>query len=111
VKREGRAIALLPGFEIVEEPTDVGEEEVADLGLVLERGFDLGKRVLQVPMLVGKGKRSPDLFETRSILPVSQKPIRFQGGRKRKTARIETCGRCPGEERPPSALIGREAVE
>ena len=61
-------------------------------------------------MLIGKGKRGPNLFEARSVLPFSQKPIRLQGGRKRKTARIETRGRRPGEERPPGALIGREAV-
>jgi hypothetical protein len=61
-------------------------------------------------MLVGKGKRGPDLLEARGVLPLAQKPIRFQGRRKRKTARIETRGRRPCEECPPGALIGREAV-
>jgi hypothetical protein len=64
VESEGRAVALLPDFEIVEEPTNVGEEQVADLGLLVERGFDLGERVFQVPVLVGKRKRGPDLLET-----------------------------------------------
>ena len=40
-------------------------------------------------MLVGKGKRGPDLLEARRVLPVSQEPIGLQGGRKRKTPRIE----------------------
>jgi hypothetical protein len=31
VEREGGTISLLPGFEIVEEPTDVGKKEIADL--------------------------------------------------------------------------------
>ena len=38
VKREGGAVAIAAGFEVVEEPTDVGEEEVADLGFLVERG-------------------------------------------------------------------------
>jgi hypothetical protein len=38
VESEGGAVALLPNFEIVEEPTNVGEEQVADLGLLVERG-------------------------------------------------------------------------
>jgi hypothetical protein len=71
VERERGAISLLPGFEIVEEPADVGEEEVADLGLILERRFDLGKGVFQVPMPVGKGKGGPDLFQVRCVLPVA----------------------------------------
>ena len=57
MEREGGAVALLQGFEIVEEPTDVGKEEVADLELLVERRLDLGERVFQVPALVGKGKR------------------------------------------------------
>ena len=95
---------------MVEEPTDVGEEEVADLGLLVERGIDLRKRVFQVPMLVGKGKRGTDLFEARRVLPVSQEPIGLQGGRKRKTPRIETRSRRPGKKPCPGPLIGREAV-
>jgi hypothetical protein len=110
VEREGRAISLLPGFEIVEEPTDVGEEEVADLGLVLERGLDFRKRIHEVPVLVGKGKRGADLLEAGSVLPFSQEPIGLQGSRERQSSRIETCGRRPGEERPPNALVGSEAV-
>ena len=50
VEREGGAVALPPGLKIVEEPTDVGEEEVADLGLLVERELDLRKRVFQVPV-------------------------------------------------------------
>ena len=42
VERENRAISLLPNFQIVEEPPDVGEEEVTDLSFSLERGYDLG---------------------------------------------------------------------
>jgi hypothetical protein len=71
MEREGRAISLLPDFKIVEEPADVGEEEVADLGLVLERGLDFREGVLQVPMLVGKGKRGANLFEARRVLPLA----------------------------------------
>ena len=84
--------------------------EVADLGLLVERGLDLRKRILQVPVLVGKGKRGPDLFEARGVLPVSQEPIGLQGGRKRKTPRIEARSRRPGKKPCPGALIGRETV-
>ena len=39
VEREAGAVALLPDFEIVEEPANVGEEEgVADLGLLWSGG-------------------------------------------------------------------------
>jgi hypothetical protein len=110
VESEGRAISLLPGFQIIEESANVGEEEVADLGFFVEWRFDLGKRVFQVPMPVGERKRGPDLLEAGSVLPVSQEPIGLQGSRERKTPRIETHGRCPGEERPPGALISRGAV-
>jgi hypothetical protein len=89
VEREGRAVALLPDFEIVEEPTNVGEEQVADLGLLVDRGFDLGKGVFQIPVLVGKGKRGTDLLEAGGVLPISQEPIGLQGLRERKTPRIE----------------------
>jgi hypothetical protein len=99
--------SLLSGFEIVEKPTDVGEEEVADLGLLVERGLDLGKGIFQVPMLVGKGKRGPNLFEARRVLPSPRKEYAFQDGRKRKTPRMETSGIRPREERAPGALIGR----
>ena len=43
MEREAGAVALLPDFEIVEQPADVGEEEVADLGFALERGSILAK--------------------------------------------------------------------
>jgi len=69
VEREGRAIALLPGFQIFEQPTDVGEEQVADLGLVMKRRLDLGERVFQVPVLVGKEKRGPDLLKLAAFFP------------------------------------------
>ena len=49
-------------------------------------------------MFVGKGKRGADLFEARRVLAVSQEPIGLQGGRKRKTARIEARSRRPGEK-------------
>jgi hypothetical protein len=45
VEREGQAISLLPNFEIIKEPADVGEEEVVDLGSlksggsIFEKGF------------------------------------------------------------------------
>ena len=69
VECQGRAIALLPGFEVVKEPPNVGEEQIADLGFLVERGVDLGKRVFHVPVPVGKGKRGADLLEARRILP------------------------------------------
>jgi hypothetical protein len=47
VKSEGGAVALVPDFKIVEEPTDIGEEEVADLGLIIERGSILAKGFLR----------------------------------------------------------------
>jgi len=81
VECEGGAIALLTNFEVVEQPTDIGKKQVVDLGLLLEGRLDLGKWVFQVPVLVGKGKCGPDLFEARSILPVSQEPIGLQGSR------------------------------
>ena len=111
MEREGGAVALLVDFEVVEESTDVGEEEVADLGLLVERRLNLRKGVFQVPMLVGKGKRGPNLLEARSVFAFSQEPIGLQCGRKRKTARIETRSRRPGKKPCPDALIGREAVE
>jgi hypothetical protein len=58
VEREGRAVALLSGSQIVEQPTDVGEEEVPDLGLLVERGLDLRKRILQIPVFMDSGKDS-----------------------------------------------------
>jgi len=45
MKREGGAISLLPDFEMIEEPADVREEKVADLGLLVKRRLDLRKRV------------------------------------------------------------------
>jgi hypothetical protein len=110
VEREGGAVALPPDFEIVEQPADVGEEKVADLRLLVERRLDFRKRVFQVPVLVGKGKRGPDLFEARRVLAVSQEPIGLQGSRKRKTARIETRGPCPGQKPCPDALVRCETV-
>ena len=61
MEREGGAVALLVDFEIVEEPTDIGEEEVADLRLLVERGLNLRKGVFQVPMLVGEISRNGNL--------------------------------------------------
>jgi hypothetical protein len=110
MEREGRPVALLPDFEVVEQPTDVGEEEVADLGLLVERRLDLGKRILEVPVLVGKGKRRPNLLEARGVLPLAQETVGFQGDRKRKTPRIQTCSSRPGQKPCPDALIGRPAV-
>ena len=43
VKRDGRAVALLAGFQIFKEPANVGKEQVANLGLILDRGIDVGK--------------------------------------------------------------------
>jgi hypothetical protein len=40
VKRERGAIALLPGFQVVQEPPNVSEEEIADLGFVVKRRVD-----------------------------------------------------------------------
>ena len=49
---------------IVEEPPDIGKKQIANLGFFVERSVDLfAKRVFHVPMLVGKGKRGPNLFE------------------------------------------------
>jgi hypothetical protein len=53
-----------------------------DLGLLVEGRLDLGKWVFQVPVLVGKGKRGPDLFEARCVLPVSQVPVGLQAAGK-----------------------------
>ena len=61
-------------------------------------------------MLVGKGKRGTDLLEACGVLPLAQEPIGIQGGRKRKTPRIEARSRRPGEELGPCPLIGGEAV-
>jgi hypothetical protein len=72
--------------------------------------LDFREGILQIPVLVGKGKRSTDLFEARRVLALSQKPIPLQGGRKRKGSGIQARGRRPGQEGPPGALIGREAV-
>jgi hypothetical protein len=30
MERKGRAVTLLPGFEVIEEPTDVGEEQIEE---------------------------------------------------------------------------------
>jgi hypothetical protein len=73
--------SLLADFEIVEEPPNVGKEEIADLGLLVKRWIDFPKRVFQVKMLVGKGKCGANLFETRRVLAVSQEAIGLQGGR------------------------------
>ena len=43
VEREGRSVSLLLHFEVVEEPADIGEEEVVDLGLLVERGSIFAK--------------------------------------------------------------------
>ena len=55
----------------------------------MERGLDFRERILEVPMLVFKGKRGTDLLEACGVLPLAQEPIGIQGGRKRKTPRIE----------------------
>jgi hypothetical protein len=110
VEREGGAVPLLLDCEIVEEPTDVGEEEVADLGFVLVRRLDLGKRVFQIPVFIAKGSAVRICLRLAAFFPVSQEPIGFQGGGERKTPRIETCSRCPGKKPCPSALVGQEAV-
>jgi hypothetical protein len=94
----------------VEQPTDIGEKQITDLGLLVERGLDLGKRVFQVLMLVGKGKRRPDLLEARGVPSLAQEPIGLQGGRKRKTPRIESLGSRPGKKSCPGPLIRRQAV-
>jgi hypothetical protein len=66
VECEGGAVAILLAFQVCEEPADVGEQQLADLGFFVERGLDLGERVFQVPVLVGKGKRGADLLEACS---------------------------------------------
>ena len=43
----------------------------------------LRKRILEVSVFVGRGKRDPDLFEARRVLAVSQEPIGLQGQGKR----------------------------
>ena len=43
----GGAIALArTAFKVGQKPPDVGKEQVADLGFLLDRGIDLGKRIL-----------------------------------------------------------------
>ena len=76
----------------------------------MERGLDFRERILEVPMLVGKGKRGTDLFEACGVLPLAQEPIGIQGGRKRKTPRIEARSRRPGKKSCPGPLICRQAV-
>ena len=110
MEREGGAVAILPGFQISEEPTDIGKEEVANLRLLMERGLDFRERILEVPMLVGKGKRGTDLLEACGVLPLAQEPIGIQGGRERKTPWIEACSRRPCEKRPPGPLVGRQTI-
>ena len=95
---------------MVEEPTDIGKEEVANLGLLMERGLDFRERMLEIPMLVGKGKRHPDLFKACGVLPLAQEPIGIQGGRDGKTPGIETRSRRPGKKPYPDALVRRETV-
>ena len=105
-----RSNTPLANFEMVEQPTDIGKKQLVDLGLLLEGRLDLGKRVFQVPLLVGKGKRGADLFETRSVLPVSQEPIGLQGGRKREDS-SDRSSRPPPTQKPcPGALIGCATV-
>jgi hypothetical protein len=70
-------------------PPNVGEEQIADLWFLVERGLDLRKRVLQIPVLVGKGKRGTDLLEACGVLPLAQEPVGLQGSRERKTPGIE----------------------
>jgi hypothetical protein len=65
---------LLPDFEVIEESTNVGEEQVADLGLLLERRLNFREGILEVPVFAGKGKRGPDLFEARRVLTVGAQP-------------------------------------
>jgi hypothetical protein len=43
---------------------------VSDLRLLVEWRLDLRKRVLYVPVLVGEGKRGPDLLEICGIFPL-----------------------------------------
>jgi len=52
VEREGGAISLLPGFEIVEEPTDAGKKEIADLRFLVERRFGLGERLGNIHRMI-----------------------------------------------------------
>jgi hypothetical protein len=59
VEREARAISRLPGFQIIEEPTDVGEEQVADLGFLVERRLDLAERVFPDPSACRRRKARP----------------------------------------------------
>ena len=84
--------------QVAEQPTDIGERQVADLGFLVERGLDLGKRVFQIPVLVGKGKRGADLFEARGSFVFSQDAINFERLRERQTAWVEARGRSPGEK-------------
>ena len=37
-------------------------------GQLCNQLLDLGERIFQVPVSIGKGKRGPDLLKTRSIL-------------------------------------------
>jgi hypothetical protein len=43
MEREGRPIALLPDFEVVEQSADFGEEQIAYLGLLVGGGSILVK--------------------------------------------------------------------
>jgi hypothetical protein len=46
VVRESGAVALLPAFQIAEEPSDVREQQITDLRLLVERRVYVRKRVL-----------------------------------------------------------------
>ena len=77
--------------------------EMATDAPALQQRLDLRKRVFQIPMLVGKGKRSTDLLEACGVLPLAQEPI----GRQEK----EDCGDRNSRQPPRQDIVSRCARE
>jgi hypothetical protein len=60
MERQRGTLAILLGSQVVQEPTDIGKQEIADLGLVLERRIDFCEGSLHIPVLVRKEKHRSD---------------------------------------------------
>jgi len=93
-----------------EQPAHVGEHQVMDLGLIVDRRLNLGERVFQIPMLEGEGEGGPELLDRRRSLPFREPGVGLQGGGPGELARIAVGGRRPGEEPGPGALVGEETM-
>ena len=69
MEHEGGAIALSVG--LLSSQGAVGRLQAADNGSAAPCGWRVNpsKQLLYIPVLIGKGKRGPDLFEGCGILP------------------------------------------